>query len=68
MESVDEKMKMALSVCMSVADSMDAMKEQLQIVRESWKRLEGEVKEMEEQKKMEESLNDKLDFDELMEG
>ena len=39
--TVDEKLKLALSVCMSLVDCVDAVKEQLERVRESWKFLKG---------------------------
>ena len=58
----DEKLKMALSVCMSLVDYVDTGKKQVERVWESWKCLEGKVKDMEE------SVNDEVNFDEMVEG
>ena len=63
----DEKVKMALSLCKSLVDCVDGVKGQVGRVRESWRCWDGKIKEMEEQKMMEESLNNELDFHELVE-
>ena len=65
---LDEKVKMTLSLCNSLVDCVDGIKGQVGRVRESWRCLDGKMKEIEEQKMMEESLNDDLDFHELVEG